>query len=86
MIMSVLLTMPSVTDCDSASGLPIASTTSPARELGRVAEARRRKRVGFAGFSFSTAMSESGSVPTSSAGTSSLLDSVQTIRCRRPVT
>src|ERR1035437_10360301 len=36
MIISVLLTMPRVTDCDSASGLPMASTGSPLRSMAEL--------------------------------------------------
>ena len=45
MIISVLLTMPIVTDCDSASGLPSASTRSPTFSFEDVAERRDRERA-----------------------------------------
>ena len=43
MIISVLLTIPIVTDCDSASGLPSASTRSPTFERRHVTERGDRK-------------------------------------------
>ena len=86
MIISVLLTIPIVTDCDSASGLPIARTRSPT-----LSDAARPKLAtgnvrGLAGLSLSTAMSDSGSVPTSSAGISSRDASVQRIALVLPAT
>ena len=45
MIISVLLTIPIVTDCDSASGLPRASTRSPTFSVRDVAERGDRKRA-----------------------------------------
>ena len=85
MIISVLLTMPIVTDWESASGLPSASTRIAHLQLGDVAEPSPTGNVrGLAGRSLMTAMSESGSVPTRSAGTSSRLASVQVIARVRP--
>ena len=85
-IISVLLIIPSVTDWDSASGLPIARTRSPTRtadESPKRATGNSRPR---SGFSLMTAMSVSGSIPISSASTSSRLDSVQNIRIAWPAT
>ena len=86
MIIFVLLTMPSVTDCDSASGLPIASTGWPARSLDESPNFAAGNVRGLSGCSLTTAMSDSGSVPTRSAGTSSHVDNVQTILRGRPAT
>ena len=86
MIISVLLTIPIVTDCDSASGLPSASTRSPTCSEPTSPKLATGNFRGAAGFSFSTAMSDSGSVPTSSAGISSRLASVQTMARVRPAT
>ncbi len=57
----VKLTMPWVTDCDSPTGLPIASTTSPMRswsERPKIATGSGARSI------FSTAKSVSGSRPT----------------------
>ena len=86
MIISVLLTIPIVTDCDSASGLPRASTRSPTFSFVTSPNVATGNVRGAAGRSLSTAMSESGSVPTSSAGISSRLASVQVIARVRPAT
>ena len=86
MIISVLLTMPIVTDCESASGLPRASTRSPTLSLRDVAERGDRELARRRGPQLRTAMSDSGSVPTSSAGISSRLASVQVIARVRPAT
>ena len=86
MIISVLLTIPIVTDCDSASGLPSARTRSPTFSDVAVPNAATGNLRGFAGFNLITAMSDSGSVPTSSAGISSRVDNVQTIALVLPAT
>ena len=86
MIISVLLTIPIVTDCESASGLPSASTRSPTFSLVTSPKAAAGNVRGVSGRSFSTAMSDSGSVPTSSAGISSRLASVQVMARVRPAT
>ena len=86
MIISVLLTMPIVTDCDSASGLPSASTRSPTLSERAEPKLATGNVRGVGGFSLSTAMSESGSVPTSSAGISSRVASVHTIALVWPAT
>jgi hypothetical protein len=83
---SVLLTIPIVTDCDRASGLPSASTRSPTRSVAAVPKLAVGNFRGFGGFSFTTAMSDSGSVPTSSAGISSLDASVQRMALVLPAT
>ena len=71
MIISVLLTIPIVTDWESARGLPSASTRSPTFSFEASPKAATGNLRGSAGRSFRTAMSESGSVPTRSAGISS---------------
>ena len=77
MIISVLLTMPIVTDWESESGLPSAITRSPT--LSRDASPKRAAGNvrGRAGRSLMMAMSDNGSVPTRSAGTSSRFARVQ---------
>ena len=86
MIISVLLTMPIVTDCERARGLPRASTRSPTLSVATSPKEATGNRRGVAGRSLRTAMSESGSVPTSSAGISSRLARVQVIARVRPAT
>ena len=90
MIICVLLTMPWVTDCETAIGLPIASTTSPTfswLESPQAATANGASgRLRVFNFSFSTAMSASGSVPTRVASTSSPSASVQVMRMALPAT
>ena len=86
MIISVLLTIPIVTDCDSASGLPRASTRSPTFSLVTSPNVATGNFRGVAGRRRSTAISERGSVPTSSAGISSRLASVQVIARVWPAT
>ena len=76
-IISVLLTIPIVTDWDSASGLPSASTRSPTLSLETSPKWAAGNVRGTGGLSLRMAMSDSGSVPTSSAGISSREASVQ---------
>jgi len=77
MIISVLLTIPIVTDCESASGLPRASTRSPTLSFETSPKCATGNLRGTGGFSLRMAMSDSGSVPTNSAGISSRVASVQ---------
>ena len=86
MTISRLLTMPMVTDCESASGLPRASTRSPTFSFEASPNWAAGNVLGFGGFSFRTAMSESGSVPTNSAGISSRVGSVQVMLRVLPAT
>ena len=87
MIISVLLTIPIVTDCDSASGLPSASTRSPTFSFETSPKLRRPgTSAASRGLSLRMAISDSGSVPTSSAGISSRVASVQMIARVRPAT
>ena len=86
MIISVLLTIPIVTDCDRARGLPRASTRSPTLSVETSPNDATGKVRGVDGRSRSTAISDSGSVPTSSAGISSRLASVHMIARVRPAT
>jgi hypothetical protein len=78
--------MPRVTDCDNASGLPIANTVSPTLSASESAKSTAGNSRPGAPLSWSTAMSESGSVPTRVASISSLLASTQTSRVARPAT
>jgi len=80
------LTMPSVTDCDKAMGLPIASTESPTRIFDESPNLAGVKSRGVPDLSLRTEMSVSGSVPTSSASTSSRFHNVQNIRMPCPAT
>ena len=80
MTISVLLMMPKVTDCEMAIGLPIASTESPTRSFDESPNVAKRNSRGLEGLSFKIEMSDSGSVPTSSASISSRSQSVQNIR------
>ncbi len=86
MTSSVLLMTPSVTDCETDSGLPIASTGSPRDSVDDRPKRATGNVRGLAGRSFSTAISDRGSVPIRSAGTSSRSGSVQMIRRVRPAT
>ena len=86
MIISVLLTMPIVTDWERASGLPSASTRSPTFSFETSPKCATGKVCGVAGLSLRMAMSDSGSVPTRSAGISSRVASVQMIARVRPAT
>ena len=85
-IISVLLTIPIVTDWESARGLPSASTGSPTLSFDESPNFAAGIGRGLAGRSFNTARSESGSVPTRSAGISSRLASVHVIARVRPAT
>ena len=90
MIICMLLTMPLVTDCETAIGQPIASTTSPT--FSRLESPHSATARGTSGclrvssFNFNTAMSASGSVPTRVASTSSPLARVQVMRTASPAT
>ncbi len=90
MIICVLLTMPRVTDWETAIGLPIASTTSPTRSPSEspqpAAASGASGRLRVSNFSFSTAMSASGSVPILAASTSSPSARVQVMWVALPAT
>ncbi len=86
MIISVLLTIPIVTDWESASGLPRASTRSPTFNFVESPKCATGNVRGLGGFNLRMAMSERGSVPTSSAGISSRVASVQMIARVFPAT
>ena len=86
MTSSVLLMIPSVTDCDSAIGLPIASTESPTRMADESPNCAGSNSRGWSGLRRMMEMSVSGSVPTSSASISSRFHNVQNIRLACPAT
>src|SRR4028119_727726 len=83
---SVLLTMPAVTDCDNASGLPIARTGSPTRSFDESPQRAAGYSPAADGISLMIAMSDRASVPISLASTCSLFDNVTDSHRASPAT
>ena len=86
MVILVLLTMPRVTDCDSANGLPMANTVSPTLARLESPQSTAGNSEWRLLSSLSTAISDIGSVPTSVASISSLLENTQSARVAWPAT